>query len=214
MKTKVLSTHVLLFALAQGAVAEGTARNFGGGDGSAKNPYLINSPDQWGKLSADVAAGDGYPIHGSPVRATRVFRAFSTPFVGTCSHGGLHPRLWSWQPFRLRNELANIFRVSDFLLPIGGSTFSGQVSAIGARDAAIFTLLLYPYFVCQMSIFDREKNRGGDRKKQASPTLSYIREPVAISRSKSQKYTCRRAEKPLPLRRENDSQTSFRCSDK
>ena len=114
MKTKVLSTLVLLFALAQGAVAEGTARNFGGGDGSAKNPYLINSPDQWGKLSADVAAGDGYPIHGSPVRATRVFRAFSTPFVGTCSHGGLHPRLWSWQPFRLRNELANIFRVSDF----------------------------------------------------------------------------------------------------
>ena len=102
MKTKVLSTLVLLFALAQGAVAEGTARNFGGGDGSAKNPYLINSPDQWGKLSADVAAGDGYPIHGSPVRATRVFRAFSTPFVGTCSHGGLHPRLWSWQPFRLR----------------------------------------------------------------------------------------------------------------
>ena len=35
---------------------------------------------------------------------------------------------------------AIIFRTQcDFLLPIGGSTFSGQVSAIEARDAAIFT---------------------------------------------------------------------------
>ena len=34
---------------------------------------------------------------------------------------------------------AIIFRDSDFLLPIGGSTFSGQVSAIEARDEAIFT---------------------------------------------------------------------------
>ena len=34
---------------------------------------------------------------------------------------------------------AIIFCVSNFLLPIGGSTFSGQVSAIEARDAAIFT---------------------------------------------------------------------------
>ncbi len=34
---------------------------------------------------------------------------------------------------------AIIFRVSDFLLTIEVSTFSGQVSAIEARDAAIFT---------------------------------------------------------------------------
>ena len=34
-----------------------------------------------------------------------------------------------------------IFCVSNFLLPIEGSTFSGQVSAIEARDAAIFTKL-------------------------------------------------------------------------
>jgi hypothetical protein len=30
-------------------------------------------------------------------------------------------------------------RSANFLLPIEGSTFSGQVSAIEARDAAIFT---------------------------------------------------------------------------
>jgi hypothetical protein len=34
---------------------------------------------------------------------------------------------------------AIIFRVSDFLLTIEVSTFSGQVSAIEARDEAIFT---------------------------------------------------------------------------
>ena len=34
---------------------------------------------------------------------------------------------------------AIIFCVSNFLLTIEGSTFSGQVSAIEARDAAIFT---------------------------------------------------------------------------
>ena len=57
----------------------------------------------------------GSHIQGSPVRATRVFRAFSTRFVGAWYNGGLHPRLWSDQPFRLK------------------------VSAIEARDEAIFT---------------------------------------------------------------------------
>ena len=97
MKTKVLSTLVLLLALAQGVVAEGTASNFGGGDGSAKNPYLINSPDQWGKLSADVAAGTSYSgqyfLLDADITVTKMLGTGTTgnnakPFSGTFDGGG------------------------------------------------------------------------------------------------------------------------------
>ncbi len=33
---------------------------FGGGDGSAKNPYIISTSDQWDLLGTDVAAGTNY----------------------------------------------------------------------------------------------------------------------------------------------------------
>ena len=50
------------------------------------------------------------------------------------------PKIHEKKTKRTKNEGRTIiFRVSDFLLPIGGSSFSGQVSAIEARDEAIFT---------------------------------------------------------------------------
>ena len=50
-----------------------------------------------------LTPGDGYPNTGKPWKGDKmVFRAFSTRFVGVWYNGGLHPRLLSWQPFRLR----------------------------------------------------------------------------------------------------------------
>ena len=40
-------------------------------------------------------------IHGSPVRA-KDLSCLQHSFVGALFNGGLHPRLWSDQPFRLR----------------------------------------------------------------------------------------------------------------
>ncbi len=59
-------------------------------------PKCYYSPEGARRLQTGVLTpGDGYPPYGSPVRATRVFRAFSTHFVGALFNGGLHPRLWS-----------------------------------------------------------------------------------------------------------------------
>jgi hypothetical protein len=68
-----------------------------------------------------------------------VFRAFSTQMLGPYITGAYTPAcgLISLSGFWLGQAI--IFRDSDFLLTIEVSTFSGQVSAIEARDAAIFT---------------------------------------------------------------------------
>lgn len=49
----------LLCLFVQGAWATDTAA-FGGGDGSAKTPYIISSTAHWDQLAADVAAGTDY----------------------------------------------------------------------------------------------------------------------------------------------------------
>lgn len=60
MKSKLLfSILALLCLFAQGAWADDAAA-FGGGDGTAKTPYIISSTEHWDKLATDVAAGTGY----------------------------------------------------------------------------------------------------------------------------------------------------------
>ena len=49
----------LLCTVAQGAWADG-ASTFGGGDGSAKNPYIINTAAHWNQLATDVNVGTNY----------------------------------------------------------------------------------------------------------------------------------------------------------
>ena len=105
-----------------------------------------------------------------------------------------------------------IFRTKcDFLQVLDLLIFLQKQPGHWAEVVCIFTFYYIPILFAKCLFSPEKKKRGGDRKKKASPPLSYIRDPVAISRSESQKFTCRRVEKPLPLRRENDSQTSFRC---
>jgi hypothetical protein len=69
-----------------------------------------------------------------------VFRAFSTQMVGAFITGAYTPAcsLGSLSGFWLGRAIIFCTKC-DFLLTIEVSTFSGQVSAIEARDAAIFT---------------------------------------------------------------------------
>ena len=57
----------------------------------------------------------------------------------------------------------------------------------------------------QKNLHQRDRIRG------VNSRLSRFRCGVAIYLSNSLRKTCERAEIPLPLQRENDSQTSFRC---
>jgi hypothetical protein len=50
---------VLLSTMVLAAWADG-ASSFGGGDGSAKNPYLIKTAAQWDQLASDVNSGTSY----------------------------------------------------------------------------------------------------------------------------------------------------------
>ena len=54
MKKTIVLTIALLCVMVQGTWAESS---FGGGDGSAKNPYMINTSDQWDQLATDVNGG-------------------------------------------------------------------------------------------------------------------------------------------------------------
>ena len=78
-----------------------------------------NSPEGATRTQTGVLApGIWIPPKGSPVRATRVFRAFSTRFVGAWYNGGLHPRLWSDQPFRLRLGQTKFDTIWVYFLPL------------------------------------------------------------------------------------------------
>ena len=57
MKKTVMLLLALLCMVAQGAWADST---FGGGDGSAKNPYIIRTADHWNTLATDVNGGTTY----------------------------------------------------------------------------------------------------------------------------------------------------------
>jgi hypothetical protein len=50
-----------------------------------------------------------------------------------------------------------------FSAGIGPAHFPAGGTAIDACAAAIFTLLLYPYFVCQMAMDTSDRNLGGNQ---------------------------------------------------
>ena len=56
-KKHSLMILALLCAVVQGAWADGS---FGGGDGSAKNPYIINTTAQWDQFASEVNGGNTY----------------------------------------------------------------------------------------------------------------------------------------------------------
>ena len=60
MNRNLCRTALLLLTLLLSVATTWAASTFGGGDGSAKNPYLITSSAHWDQLSADVAAGTNY----------------------------------------------------------------------------------------------------------------------------------------------------------
>ena len=60
MNRNLCRAALLLLTLLLSVATTWAASTFGGGDGSAKNPYLITSSAHWDQLSADVAAGTNY----------------------------------------------------------------------------------------------------------------------------------------------------------
>ena len=50
----------LLAMMLTAATAWAQATTFGGGDGTAKNPYIITNSTHWNQLATDVAAGTSY----------------------------------------------------------------------------------------------------------------------------------------------------------
>ena len=57
MKIKTFLIFALLCMVAQGAWADSA---FGGGDGSAKNPYIISTTDHWNQFASNVNGGTTY----------------------------------------------------------------------------------------------------------------------------------------------------------
>ena len=86
---------MLLSALVLGAWADG-ASSFGG-DGSAKNPYILNTATQWNEFASNVNGGNAYSgmyfVLGNDISVTTMVGAGSTgknakPFSGTFDGGG------------------------------------------------------------------------------------------------------------------------------
>ena len=57
MRRQILMTLVLLLTMTQSILAQSS---FGGGDGSAKNPYIINTAAHWDQFASDVNGGNSY----------------------------------------------------------------------------------------------------------------------------------------------------------
>ena len=96
MRLKVYMAFVLLCAVAQGSWADGTS-SFGGGDGSAKSPYIINTAAHWNQFADDVNGGNTYSgqyfILADDITVTTMVGAGTTgnnakPFSGTFDGGG------------------------------------------------------------------------------------------------------------------------------
>ena len=94
MRLKGFMTLALLCALVQGAWADSS---FGGGDGSAKNPYIINTAAHWDQFASDVNGGNAYSdtyfLLGDDITVTTMVGAGTTgnnakPFSGTFDGGG------------------------------------------------------------------------------------------------------------------------------
>ena len=86
----------LLCAMVLGAWADG-ASTFGGGDGSAKNPYIINTTAHWDQFASDVNGGNTYSdkcfMLGADITVTTMVGAGTTgknakPFSGNFDGGG------------------------------------------------------------------------------------------------------------------------------
>ena len=86
----------LLSAMVLGAWADG-ASSFGGGDGSAKYPYLIKTADQWNLFASNVNGGTSYSgdyfLLDDDISVTTMVGAGTTgknakPFSGTFDGGG------------------------------------------------------------------------------------------------------------------------------
>ena len=60
MKKNHFRAALLLLALLLSTTTAWADSAFGGGDGSAKNPYIITTSDHWNQLGEDVAAGTNY----------------------------------------------------------------------------------------------------------------------------------------------------------
>ena len=60
MTRHLFRTILLLHILLLSATTAWADSAFGGGDGTAKNPYIITTSEHWDQLSADVAAGTNY----------------------------------------------------------------------------------------------------------------------------------------------------------
>ena len=87
--------------------------------GYKKGKGLNESPERGARTQTGVVApGDWYHIQGSPGRATRVFRAFSTPYVGTRYNGGDPPacNLASLSGLGMDEHF---FRISEIILDRG-----------------------------------------------------------------------------------------------
>ena len=92
MRKTVLMTIALLCVVVQGAWAD-----FSGGDGSAKNPYIISSSDDWNQLAINVGNGTTYSgkffrldadISVSTMLGTGTTGNNAKPFSGTFDGNG------------------------------------------------------------------------------------------------------------------------------
>ena len=96
MNKHLLFIIALLCMVAQGAWADGTS-TFGGGDGSAKTPYIISTAAHWDQFASDVNGGTNYSgkyfLLGADISVTTMAGAGTTgknakPFSGTFNGGG------------------------------------------------------------------------------------------------------------------------------
>ena len=94
MKKSLFIVLTLLCMVAQGAWADSS---FGGGDGSAKNPYIINTTAHWDQFASDVNGGttysDTYFLLGDDITVSTMVGAGTKskdakPFSGTFDGGG------------------------------------------------------------------------------------------------------------------------------
>ena len=157
-RQKVFMTLALLCAVVQGAWADVTS-SFGGGDGSAKNPYIINTAAHWNQFTSDVNGGntysDTYFLLGDDISVTTMVGAGTTgnnakPFSGTFDGGG-HTLTFNYDgsgddiaPFRfIRNALINNLHVAGEIKTSGrhagglaGRTY-GTTRIVGCRVSTV-----------------------------------------------------------------------------
>ena len=156
MKKTVMLLFALLCMVAQGAWADST---FGGGDGSAKNPYIIKTDAHWNQFASDVNGGntysDKYFLLDADITVSTMVGAGTTgknckPFSGTFDGGG-HTLTFSYNgsgddiaPFRfIRNALITNLHMAGEITTSGrhagglaGRTY-GTTRIVGCRVSTV-----------------------------------------------------------------------------